>query len=113
MLLSVVLAGAVYAQDKPRTTDGPLGKLHAAAGIKCSVCHEKAKKTEAVPQEKCLSCHGDSKALIAKTANVKPLNPHESRHYGTEADCGLCHHQHNKSVNFCLDCHPRFDFKVK
>ena len=65
--------------------------------------------------EKCLSCHGDgdSKALAAKTAGVKPVNPHETRHYGTEADCGLCHRQHENSVNFCLDCHPRFQFKVK
>ena len=44
---------------------------------------------------------------------MKPLNPHENRHYGTEADCGLCHRQHEKSVNFWLECQPRFDLKLK
>jgi hypothetical protein len=115
LFLGVWLAGPVPAQETTRKTDGPLGRVHAAEGIKCTSCHGRAKQTEPVALEKCLSCHGDgdSKALAAKTANVKPLNPHESRHYGTEADCGLCHRQHEPSVNFCLDCHPRFDFKVK
>jgi hypothetical protein len=45
-------------------------------------------------------------------SNAKPRNPHENRHYGTEADCNLCHHQHKKSENFCLPCHQRFDFVV-
>ena len=95
------------------TNDEGLGRLHAASGVKCAGCHGNAKKPQAVPMEQCLTCHGDTKALAAKTASVKPTNPHESRHYGTEADCNLCHHQHRKSENFCLDCHPRFDFKVK
>ncbi len=114
MLLSLLVAGPALAQDK-MDDDGPLGRVHAAEGVKCVKCHGTAKKSVPVPQEKCLSCHGDgdSKALAAKTAKVKPLNPHENRHYGTEADCALCHRQHEKSVNFCLDCHPRFDFKLK
>jgi hypothetical protein len=114
MLLSMVMVATAQAQER-KDDDGPLGRLHSAEGVKCVQCHGKAKKSEPVPQETCLSCHGkgDSKALAAKTANAKPLNPHENRHYGTEADCGLCHRQHEKSVNFCLDCHPRFDFKLK
>lgn len=114
VLLSVFLATAAYAQDKV-ADDGALGKVHAAEGVKCVKCHGTAKKSVPVAQEKCLSCHGegDSKALAAKTAKALPLNPHENRHYGTEADCGLCHRQHEPSVNFCLDCHPRFNFKVK
>ena len=104
----------MQAQER-KDDDGPLGRQHAVEGVKCVRCHGTAKKSEPVPQETCLSCHGkgDSKALAARTAHVKPLNPHENRHYGTEADCGLCHRQHEKSVNFCLDCHPRFDFKLK
>ena len=89
-----------------------LGKLHAASGIKCANCHGDTKQPQPVPMIKCLSCHGDTKALAQKTANVKPVNPHESRHYGTEADCNLCHHQHKKSENFCYDCHNRFNFTV-
>ncbi len=93
--------------------EGALAKTHAAKGVACAACHGQTKNFAPVPQEQCLSCHGDSKALAAKTANVKPTNPHENRHYGTEADCGLCHGVHKPSQNFCLDCHPRFNFKVK
>ena len=101
--------------DETTADDGPLGKIHNAAGVKCVKCHGTAKKSEPIPLERCLACHGDgdAKALAAKTAMVKPLNPHENRHYGNLADCGLCHRQHEASVNFCADCHPRFDFKVK
>lgn len=114
LLLSVFLATAANAQDNV-ADDGALGKVHTAKRVECVKCHGTAKKSVPVAQEKCLSCHGegDSKALAAKTAKVLPLNPHQNRHYGTEADCGLCHRQHEPSVNFCLDCHPRFNFKVK
>ncbi len=115
LTLTSSIALAAAEPEKPSDEDGPLGQIHNAEGIKCAACHGKARKSEPVAQEKCLECHGngDSKALAAKTAEAKPLNPHESRHYGTQAECVLCHRQHEPSVNFCLDCHPRFDFKVK
>jgi hypothetical protein len=113
LFLSFVLAGAVHAAGSANASGEGLGKLHAASGVKCADCHGNVKKPQPVAMEKCLTCHGDTTALAEKTANVKPRNPHESRHYGTEADCNLCHHQHRKSENFCLDCHNRFDFKVK
>lgn len=49
--------------------------------------------------------------LTASTAGVKPTNPHNSPHYGKHADCNLCHHQHEKSENYCTQCH-KFDFKL-
>ena len=115
LVFGSVLATSAFAQDTLTKPDGALGKVHAAEGYRCAKCHGTAKKTDPVPQETCLSCHGDgdSKKLAASTAKVKPVNPHENRHYGTEADCGLCHKQHQASVNYCADCHPRFDFKVK
>jgi hypothetical protein len=113
LLLGFLLAGTVHAAGPSNSSEDGLGKLHAARGVKCVACHASAKKPQPVAMEKCLTCHGDTRALAEKTANVKPRNPHESRHYGTEADCNLCHHQHRKSENFCLDCHNRFDFKVK
>jgi len=79
--------------------------------VQCSQCHGNTKHYAPVAMNKCLSCHGDTKELAKKTADVKPHNPHESRHYGTEADCNLCHHQHEKSVNHCGECHP-FRFVV-
>jgi hypothetical protein len=106
-----IVAGGVYAAHA-EANDGDLGKLHVRAGVACAMCHVDAKHPEPVPMEKCLSCHGDTRKLADKTAHVKPRNPHESRHYGTEADCNFCHHQHKKSVNFCLPCHERFNFVV-
>jgi hypothetical protein len=111
-LLVGIFIGGVYAANAAEATNGDLGKLHARAGVACADCHADAKKPQPVPMEKCLSCHGETQKLAAKTANVKPRNPHENRHYGTEAECNLCHHQHKKSENFCLPCHQRFDFVV-
>jgi len=85
---------------------------HSAQGMGCPDCHGKVKKQTPVLTMKCLECHGDTKALAERTAKVKPTNPHDNRHYGTEADCGLCHREHAKSENFCLPCHDRFDFTV-
>lgn len=106
------LAGGAYAADTAKMENSALGKLHAEQGIDCAQCHDNVKNPEPVSMEKCLSCHGETAKLAEKTANVKPNNPHENRHYGTEADCNLCHHQHKKSENFCLPCHPRFAFAV-
>ncbi len=115
LALAACFAAPALAQNQPDKPYGPLGKVHAAEGYKCVKCHTSGKLEAKIPQETCLSCHGDgdSRKLAASTAKVKPVNPHENRHYGTEADCGLCHRVHEKSVNFCADCHPRYELKVK
>jgi len=92
-------------------TKVPGSHLHTLRGIKCEQCHGKVKKPEEVEMAKCLVCHGATAKLAEKTANVKPHNPHQSPHYGTDADCNLCHHQHKKSENLCAQCH-KFDFVV-
>ncbi len=89
----------------------PGGHLHSLRGVTCEQCHGKVKKPEEVAMDKCVSCHGPTAKLAEKTANVKPHNPHESPHYGTDADCNLCHHQHKKSENLCAQCH-KFDYVV-
>jgi len=111
-LLAGIYAAGIGAAQAAEAKGGDLGQLHARTGIECDQCHANLDKPEPVTMEKCLSCHGETKKLAEKTANVKPRNPHESRHYGTEADCNLCHHQHKKSENFCLPCHQRFGFVV-
>lgn len=89
----------------------PLSHVHQLAGVTCVKCHGKAKKKQEVEYKVCLSCH-DADKLAAKTATVKPENPHNSPHYGTSLlDCNVCHHQHAKSENFCIQCHS-FDFKL-
>lgn len=107
--LSVSVALAANSANMPQ---GELGKLHAEKGVQCADCHGRDEKPQAASMLKCLDCHGETSKLAEATANVKPNNPHENRHYGTEADCNLCHHQHKKSENFCLPCHPRFAFNV-
>jgi hypothetical protein len=112
VFLGGLFAGGVHAANTAKMEDGRLGKLHAGRGIECAECHEDAKNPETPSMLKCVDCHGETTKLAEKTANAKPRNPHENRHYGTEADCNLCHHQHKKSENFCLPCHQRFDFVV-
>jgi hypothetical protein len=89
----------------------PGSHLHALKGVKCEQCHGKVKKKEPVEMAKCVACHGATAKLAEKTAKVKPQNPHESPHYGTDADCNLCHHQHAKSENLCAQCH-KFEYVV-
>jgi len=88
----------------------PLSHTHQLAGVTCKSCHDNPRKAEVVKAPKCLTCH-TGEAIFAATAAVKPRNPHGSPHYGKESDCNLCHHQHEKSENFCTQCH-KFDFKV-
>lgn len=89
----------------------PSGHIHQLRGITCEKCHGKAKKQEALKMKQCVACHGDTEKLAEKTAGMKPTNPHTSPHYGTTLDCNTCHHQHEKSENFCAQCH-KFDFVV-
>lgn len=84
-----------------------LDEYHAGNGVACADCHGDTKERQPVPMVKCLECH-DTEELAKTTSNVTPTNPHKNRHYSTEADCNLCHHQHRRSENFCLPCHTRF-----
>lgn len=110
LFLGSTFASGIYAATAERHVV-PLDEFHASVDVTCADCHGDDKKREAVPMVKCLECH-DTQDLADKTANTTPTNPHKNRHYSTEADCNLCHHQHKKSENFCLPCHGRFDFVV-
>ncbi len=87
----------------------PGSHVHQLSGVTCEKCHGKG-KMQAVPMDTCVKCHNPGK-LVEKTAKVKPENPHTSPHYGNTLDCNACHHQHQKSENFCAQCH-KFDFKT-
>jgi len=114
VVLCAALVGAArspVAEAGSKARNALLSK-HADHAIGCPGCHGKMKKQPVIQTAKCLECHGDAKALAERTAKVTPRNPHNSRHYGTEADCRLCHREHATSENFCLPCHERFEFKV-
>mgnify|MGYP003810209681 CR=1 FL=1 len=86
----------------------PLAHFHQLRGVTCQKCHADLNAPQALSTEQCLACHGSFEKVAAKTANVKPHNPHSSPHGSTYTACDLCHHQHAKSENFCGQCH---DFK--
>lgn len=111
-LATVALCASLGAAPPAPGAQGARMSKHAEQGVTCAQCHGKGAKKEGVPMRRCTGCHGDTKDLAARTAAVKPTNPHENRHFGTEADCNRCHHEHAKSENLCLPCHQRFGFKV-
>jgi hypothetical protein len=87
----------------------PGSHTHQLAYVTCVKCHGKEKQK--VPsQDTCLTCHGGKMELIEKTKHTKPINPHTPHHhYRLELECNSCHHQHIKSVTYCIECH-KFDF---
>ena len=88
-----------------------LADRHAKVGIDCTVCHGPDKSNMQVPTiETCTQCHA-TKALVEKTKDVKPKNPHVSPHYQDQLDCVNCHYGHEASQDFCAQCH-NFGFKV-
>ncbi len=89
----------------------PLFHAHLLAGLTCKSCHANPKKPQLTEAEVCMGCH-DPEKVSAKSAALQPTNPHNSKHYGIKADCNLCHHQHEKSENYCAQCHNNFEFKV-
>ncbi len=106
LALALVLGGAFAGSALAQ-----LDQSHASAGVSCADCHGDQAQREPVAMLKCLECH-DTKDVAEATAELKPTNPHNNRHYGTETNCNYCHHQHQKSENFCTPCHLRFTFDV-
>jgi len=80
----------------------PLSHSHQLNRVTCAECHGMTKPAKPPEQKKCLSCHADYKKIVIETDKTLP-SPHDS-HMG-DLDCGLCHHQHSKSENFCSQCH--------
>ena len=92
------------------SADEFLADRHAKLGFKCETCHAGQATPSEPPMEACTGCH-QIEALVEKTKNVKPTNPHTSPHYGKELDCTNCHLMHQESENFCNQCHE-FKFQV-
>ena len=92
--------------------DSPyLGTVHANKDIMCSSCHgEELPLLDARPtNDSCLVCHESYAALAAKTPGKDhpSRNPHNS-HLGP-INCRICHKAHTASVNYCFECHKRFN----
>ena len=79
-----------------------LANKHEGAGIACEGCHKDNQAKDRVPAAVCAACHGDQAKLAERTQKAIP-NPHDS-HLGN-VECGLCHHGHKKSEDYCSTCH--------
>lgn len=112
MKLTPFLVATVLACSSITIQAGPgIADKHTAKNIPCEACHGPDKANLVTPTiETCSTCH-PTKALVEKTAKVKPANPHHSPHYQDQLDCTLCHAGHMESENYCNQCH-QFDFKL-
>lgn len=92
-----------------------LDARHVSKDVTCAGCHGKTlpKSGDTVENQKCLECHGPMTELVTKTApkDFPDRNPHES-HLG-EIACTVCHSGHAESKVYCLECHPKFNMKIK
>jgi fumarate reductase flavoprotein subunit len=86
-----------------------LADKHKVAGISCEGCHKENPPKEQVATLVCNKCHGDQVKLAERTQKVIP-NPHDS-HLGN-VECGLCHHGHKPSEDYCSTCHDFGYYKV-
>ncbi len=106
-LLKQIFASSVLESDF-------LAARHLSKGVSCRACHGKDILGEnAVENTQCLGCHGPGEQLAAKTAprDFPDRNPHKS-HLG-EISCAVCHAGHGASKIHCLECHPKFEMKLK
>jgi len=95
---------------------GPyLDALHGKANIVCSQCHGSVipQPDTTVENGVCLGCHGPAESLAKKTEpkDFADRNPHKS-HLG-DINCVVCHKGHTASTVICLDCHKKFNMKIK
>ncbi len=104
LMSSVLLASASWAADQAPALRG--AELHVSKGVQCQVCHGTNGDIPTV--EQCSTCHPKD-ALIEKTKDVKPFNPHAAPH---NAECTGCHLQHEAAVDYCEKCHI-YGYKVK
>ncbi|OPY59279.1 MAG: Fumarate reductase flavoprotein subunit precursor [Syntrophorhabdaceae bacterium PtaU1.Bin034] len=93
---------------------GYTDSLHGKANIICGGCHGKtiAKEGDTVENSRCLTCHGPTEQLAARSApeDFPDRNPHKS-HLG-EIDCTVCHKGHSESKTYCFECHKLFKIKA-
>jgi Cytochrome c3/FHA domain len=83
-------------------SSGTLAAAHQFSGRDCAICHDG--NFALVRDEKCLACHGDTKAH----ADSKKFPMLDSAH----TRCASCHRDHNgasalidRSQSLCSDCH--------
>jgi len=113
-----------YDESYMSESAGMLAHAHAEAGVVCKDCHhtdipqqvreiavtitgqyDEPLRERRVEKEQCLACHEhESYAQLREmTADVEPVNPHDS--HLDELECRLCHKMHRPSEDYCEQCH--------
>ena len=84
-LIIASLCAATFAFGTAQAADQKFGAdRHVGMGLSCETCHGPDKANPQEPTiDTCKQCH-DVKALVEKTKDVKPANPHMSPHYRDE-----------------------------
>ena len=81
--------------------------------LSCDACHGQQMPPDdnaTVVNTQCVQCHGSYETLAPLTkAKLKnpAINPHAS-HLGPEIACTVCHHGHQASAAYCVNCHTNF-----
>ncbi|MCE1229976.1 MAG: flavocytochrome c, partial [Firmicutes bacterium] len=109
----VLLVGLALGSAEPAKH---LADLHKGKGVSCADCHGQKKgakvrvdDSETVPNQACVNCHGDLKAVSDNDKHKGHIDPHQS-HLG-KVNCTLCHGGHQASHSYCKSCHG-FDQKM-
>ena len=92
------LVAALFAVSSACAAEN-LADRHAKLGFKCETCHAGQATPSEPPMEACTGCH-QIEALLEKTKNVKPTNPHVSPHYGNTLEGVNCHIIFDDTTNF-------------
>lgn len=109
-LLSICLTLLSFSSFAAADTDPIMdADKHLMKGLKCQTCHGPDLSKPRYPDQKiCTQCHAKN-ALASKTEGQLPGNPHAAPH---NAECTLCHLQHEKPVDYCATCHKFSQFNT-
>jgi fumarate reductase flavoprotein subunit len=89
-----------------------LAGVHIKKQVNCEGCHgtggNVVNDNEQPVNMNCITCHGALSEVAKKSTS--PINPHKS-HLG-EINCTACHHGHEASKPYCLNCHDFEKMKI-
>jgi fumarate reductase flavoprotein subunit len=111
VLLGVLVAALAFPQIGASEEPAAGWVKHQKTGLTCQGCHQEVPPAGAVPDARCVACHGGLPERTAKGGKAG-VDPHASPHLnpGEQPRCDECHHIHKPSVVSCHDCHSDLAF---
>lgn len=105
-IVSVSYTAVTFVSAQETMSPG-LASKHQKFGVKCESCHGQKNEIGTPEKVQCIQCHNPADL---KKPSLKE-DPHNSPHYPDGLECTVCHVQHEKSVDYCSQCH-NFNFKI-